>query len=576
MNILEWLDDVGDNFTRAVYRYPCFFILSLALGIYGSIQLENKGYDHLAIYTALIIGGLSTLIVYNIIGQLNINGFLKHVYALLGWLIGLGYYYLIDSIIETETRRGIVIAITIFCIVLLLLCSPFFKNYKKDTLLRYLVNFLENFIESLLLSLVLYLVMLSAIYAIDILFDMKIQSSNLYGHMAIWISAFFFPLNFLSHEPNHPIQEENLSKYNTRFFNIFISYIGIPVVLIYGTIILAYVVKYLITGITKDWTISLFTWFLALGLLITLMNKVFIKDNDNDFANLFNKHFPLVGFILSLCYMFISYVFIDKNGITISSYYAAMFSVASIIIFGLLYWKVNLDYRWIYYILIGCSIFSITSGPIDCINASSANQSKRLITFLKSSNRLNENGYKYSTTKVNTETAISLLNRLNHVGADRLDELIRSYDKSKFFKDTILINQYSLFDQLGIQTNDPLSQPEQFKTLSFTNLPEITFKEGEKVIPIINSYIEVKNNFTGLALTLDGSIKIYEAGIATDSLKLNAVPKGTQILKLKSLVKNKPYEIYFTNMYYEETPYNNILIKDILGIAVLRQEGIKD
>jgi hypothetical protein len=229
--------------------------------------------------------------------------------------------------------------------------------------------------------------------------------------------------------------------------------------------------------------------------------------------------------------------------------------------------KKTLDIRWIYALLLGAALFSILSGPLDSINAPASSQLKRLFTFLRSSGRLTENGFIKTDSSILSDETNTLLNNLSSIDINLLDKAIRSYDKSKFFQDTSKINQYTLFDNLGINQNEIQFDDNKHKSINFASLPAINVKKEQQILPIIGKYITIPEKFNGLSLQPSGAIYIYELGIPTDSLYLSKIINDSQLIETRSIVKGQPYNIYFTSLNYENST-KGILIADLYGICL--------
>jgi hypothetical protein len=567
MNIGNWLDKVGDSFTKAIVRYPVTFAILLALCFYLSSTVDNRIELKEAIFFGFVIAGLSSILLYNLAEVLGYGNVKKHIIASASIALGLLFYWLYESVFIDDTDwKGIVFGVVIFCIVLFYLLLPFIKKNNNPLLQRYFVQFFENYGESFALSLILYLVLISAIGAVDMLFNVGLNDLNLYSHFAIWIGGLFMPLNFLSKTPLLPVTEGGLPKYESRFFKILILYIGIPVALVYGAIIIAYAVKFVITGESKEWTLSMFVWFLALGLLVYLMNKIFIQDNKNEIATLFDKYFPYLGVVLSISSLLICYTSIQKIGLTTSYYFVAMFSLITLLIFSMLsFWRA-MDYRIIYGLMAGASIFAIVSGPLDCYEAPIKSQGNRLISFLESNDRYDKNGYKASKSSVDQITLSNISNGVNSISIEAFDKIARQNDISKFIKDTIKISPFDLFQKLGVDYSLTAIDNNADKGI-YRELPAIKFEQDDEYVPLLNPYVNIPNSFNGIKVSSEGNFGIYSNGRCIDSISLIPSQLMPIPIKTKSVVKSQNYEIYFQNINYKISG-NQVLIKDFTGMII--------
>jgi hypothetical protein len=570
MNFGKWLDKVGDSFAIAISRYPITFGIFFCLCFYLSTTVSNSMNFKETAFVGILIAGICSILFYHVAEIFSFNGIKKQGLASISLLVGLFIFWLFNNVFIADVDwRGNVFAVMMFIIVLVYLLIPLVQDKEHKLLQRSFVIFLENLAESLSLGLIFYIVLISAIRAVDMLFDAGLNDLNLYSHLAIWISGLFLPLNFLSNTPSLSLNQNQLPKYNSRFFKILILYVGIPIALVYGAIIIAYVIKFIFTGQTKEWTLSMFIWFLALGLVVYIMNKVFIEDNKNDFAELFNRYFPTLGVILSSSSLLICYVSIQKIGLTTSYYFASLFSITALFIFGMMIYKKSLNAKILYGSLALASLFSIISGPFDCYEAPLKSQKARLFSFLEANERYDKDGFKKNTKSVDQVELATITSGANTVSLEAFNKMIKDVDQGRFIKDSTYIGPNELFQKLGIEytTAKNINDPQTYKNQIHDNLPSITFEKGDVYIPVTNSYGLIPDGYNGAKITYEGGLHIYSNGVNADSISIDARQLGPQRIELRSSVKNQFYDLYVLNLNYE-TLNNKIIIRDLNGVLI--------
>jgi hypothetical protein len=230
-------------------------------------------------------------------------------------------------------KNGTVVMIRLFVICFALfafyLWIPSFKS-KGVFPENALANFKACF-TSMLYSLVLMLGSLAIYFAIDLLLvkldnDIPLHILNIAG-------MFFFPLYYLALLPDFNSKEDRMTeKCNTaasypRFLEILVSYIAIPLIMLFTGVLAVYLIKILIA---LKWPVGelgpMILGYSAIGLfLFVICSKL-----GNRFATTYRRYFPFVLIPLVCLQMYSVLVRVNAYGITETRYYLVLFGVYSI------------------------------------------------------------------------------------------------------------------------------------------------------------------------------------------------------------------------------------------------------
>src|SRR5699024_6470175 len=216
-------------------------------------------------------------------------------------------------------------------------------------------------------------------------------NNKMYAHVLNIVLTLLAPSFFLSLIPLYPSKQQELTTeqqeklfratHCPKTFYILISYIIIPLTMVYTVILLIYV----LLNITGDfWKDNLLEPMLISYAVIVILVFFLASSLDNALVTFFKNIFPKILIPIVLFQTIASFLKIEDTGVTYGRYYVIMFGLFALIsgvVFSFFSMK---KHGWIALSLIILAIISITP-PVDSFSVSRANQ----ITLLK--NTLIEN-----------------------------------------------------------------------------------------------------------------------------------------------------------------------------------------
>jgi len=250
-------------------------------------------------------------------------------------LITIGYYFIIPTANLYDLEVGIKTSVFVFALVLLYILIPTIK-----TRLAFNESFMAAFKAFFITSLFTVIIAMgtsSILFAIDrLLFPID---DKLTLHVLNIIFSLFAPLYYLSFTPLYEkatdkrISEEDkmviLEKLKEatsvpKVLELLISYVIIPLTVIYTAILLAYIVLNIRSSF---WTDNLLEPLLVSYAVTVILVYILSSTIENQFAVLFRKVFPKVLIPIVLFQTIASVLKIGELGITQGRYYVILFGV---------------------------------------------------------------------------------------------------------------------------------------------------------------------------------------------------------------------------------------------------------
>lgn len=560
MNIASYIHSMVNNWSKAIVRFPLFIIGCLLTCTYFSyIQYKNIPHkDHIVMPLFIGLGGILLASIIN--ESFKIAAIKKAIAYTLAIATALVYYFLLP---HTESYSVVWPELTFTSLILVFHLSyaiaPFVKNSNEDAFLRYNVHVLEIFVESALLCTILFALLNLALYALKTLFGLSHDYTSI-AHLFIWITGFVHSVNFLSAFPALPVQVDTLHRYTTRFYKTLVLYISIPVMIIYGLIVMAYIVKLAIGGSYQPWITSMCGWYLGIGLLVLLFSKLYLKDNSGELAVIFNKYFAIVSLPIVLLFIYCTYTNIAEEGLNSSNYYSVLMAAVSVVLLGCLAFYKEFNLIWIPTTILLFTLLSILPGPFNAWTMPLNALKTRLTSQLHESGNIKNDVLNFDA-KIDSLKSIQIEKTIYSLGYNEELQFLKAYDKNQLLPDTI--KSYTLIEKLQLNKNYTAS-PLESKYYDY--LPAIDIQQAT-LYPIINKYFNIINGFTGLKISNEGNVLVYENLNVTDSLIIPIQAVDRQKISLVSSVKKDSFEIYVTNLSYQVMG-GKCKIEDLTGIAL--------
>jgi hypothetical protein len=426
----KWL-----GLTDTVTRFPLTFLLLLTAVITNALALETQ--DNL-IYMNLLITFLLGAAIFVVL-QLLYERFLEYpVFRIMFMIITVAasiVYYLFIHEKDWSIEISIKTIVIFFLLFILFLWIPVIKS-------RYNMNesfmaVFKSFFTAIFFNGILYLGVVLVIGATNLLI-VKVDSQA-YIHAASIIFLFIAPTYFLTMLPVFPgkielreaAEEKELQEIRqklitpSRFLEALISYVMIPITVVFTIILLLYIIMN-ITG--KFWTDNLMEPLLVSYSITVIVIYLLASAIHNPFTVYFRRIFPKILIPIVLFQTISSLLKISEVGITYGRYYVIMFGIFATIA-GLLFCFVPIQRNGIIApVLIVLTIISILP-PLDAFTLSVKTQITRLERVLLQNNMLS-NDTVAAGTNVSGEdqaTIISAVNYLERMGKIKDIPYLSSY-----------------------------------------------------------------------------------------------------------------------------------------------------
>lgn len=564
-NISKTLNNVKVSFKRFPLAMS-FSIISALLFILGVKYERMSGYN--GVYTRYAFLSLMAMVCFVFIG-LFLEG-LKSIakdeedlqkYKLIkltGHILVIPFLYgikqnmlSVDEALFSYNNSYKYFGLLLFFIVACFFIGRLF--YHKDYI-TYVIKIIGAAFISCLYSGVLFLG-LSAIYsALTHLFGIKI-TGEFYLYTSI---VLFIPFNFGIFLSNFPKNETSLNNYEiSKATNVLLTYILMPIFVIYIIILYIYFAKILFIGeLPKNIIINLILWFSLFSVAYLFILGI-VKENE--MVKSFKRIFPALMIPLLLLMFYSMMLRIREYGVTENRYFvvaAGIWAFASMIYFVFYRSNSNITIP----ILLTVTILISTIGPVSAYNIAASSQNARLKKILLNNNMLNGN-------KIVAKTDISDEDKR------RISEIVRYMCNShRSYELNFVPNDFSCSDEnmknvFGFDHNDSYYEYDDMY-YNFDSKVSINI-DGYSKLLLIDSYPDAKTSkiVGNYKIRRNANlIKIYLTGKETDKElvtinmedvknKLKVLKKSKEIidpedLSIKGTTGNTDYKIVFTSLSF--------------------------
>ncbi len=487
---MTWKNAIANfwqNIVTACVRFPlslaCSVIASVLL-IYGNHLNSNSANDVLGnnlLRLALeAIAGIPMFYAFHIFSEnKNLDIFKRIGFVLLGLgLLGLHFYSIPNGTYHFDNNYTIRYLTLLASVHLIISFSLYYTPKDVESFWYYNEFLFVRFITVVLFSITFYLGIIGAMWSLEKLLQTPINYKYYYD-VFLLIMIPFNTLFFYSRLPADSHHFEKQREYQNAL-RIFIQYILVPIILIYGIILAVYLVKLIINGEAPSGTVCLpILIYSALGLLTYLLAYP-IREGKHFIITWFYKYFYFA--LLPMLALFFKAIIsqIAKYGFTETRYLTLALGIWLVVVclYAILKTRINIILLPITLCLV--CIFS-TFGPWGMYNTSGYSQYRRLKNTLQENNLLvngkiniNANSQK-SIDKNNTEAILSAIQYLyTHHQIERIKPLLSEKDFAKLVsleKNGLTEgNARSLlgFDSEGLIDN--VANATKYTTLTNTNM----------------------------------------------------------------------------------------------------------
>ena len=507
---LEILKSKLQTLVKTIKLYPMVLLAILIAAIFsvmGIWDIELRAIKNISIADLMISSlyfAMSYMIVKLIITDKNIeitNAQKSVVYAIVSVIVGLLCYFLIIKVDKSLYLKNQITQMGLFFALFIGMFVAGHFNTEIDYA-DYAVKIILAIIESLIYCVTIFIGIVAILYTTKELFKLNFNLSNLIVTCAVVI---FFLLNATIILSKFPLKycEENLKiKWLTPFKFLFTRIIA-PLFLIYGSILLLYIIKVVVLkAIPNNIITNLILWYGLLSVVVLFVSKT-VEDK---FIKIYDKVQPIILLILSGMMFYSIGIRISYYGITEGRYMVVMGGV--FIVISMIYY---LFFNKKTYITIPTTLLILTLissvGPVSAYNISKIDQKNRLEKILIEENLL-VNGEIKPQKNVNPAKIKEIKDKLDYftrkhsakelayldekfttseinmkrVFGFRGDEFESLYGKNRFYANNKIEIDTTGYDRL--LENIVFEYDFTNQSINNTGNPEVTFSKKSNVIVI--------------------------------------------------------------------------------------------
>lgn len=507
---LEILKSKLQTLVKTIKIYPMVLLAIFIATIFSIMEIWKIEFNVLnsTLIVDLIISSLyfamSYMIVKLIITDKNIeitNGQKAVVYAIVSVIVGLLCYFLIIKVDKSLYLKNQITQMGLFFALFIGMFVAGHFNTEIDYA-DYAVKIILAIIESLIYCVTIFVGIVAILYTTKELFKLNFNLSNLIVTCAVVIFLLLNATIILSKFPLKYCEENLKIKWLTPFKFLFTRIIA-PLFLIYGSILLLYIIKVVVLKTIPDNIITnLILWYGLLSVVVLFVSKT-VEDK---FIKIYDKVQPLILLILSGMMFYSIGIRISYYGITEGRYMVVIGGV--FIVISMIYY---LFFNKKTYITIPTTLLILTLissvGPVSAYNISKIDQKNRLEKMLIEENLL-VNGEIKPQKNVNPAKIKEIKDKLDYftrkhsakelayldekfttseinmkrVFGFRGDEFESLYGKNRFYANNKIEIDTTGYDRL--LENIVFEYDFTNQSINNTGNPEVTFSKKSNVIVI--------------------------------------------------------------------------------------------
>lgn len=507
---LEILKSKLQTLVKTIKIYPMVLLAIFIATIFSIMEIWKIEFNVLnsTLIVDLIISSLyfamSYMIVKLIITDKNIeitNGQKALVYAIVSVIMGLLCYFLIIKVDKSLYLKNQITQMGLFFALFIGMFVAGHFNTEIDYA-DYAVKIILAIIESLIYCVTIFVGIVAILYTTKELFKLNFNLSNLIVTCAVVIFLLLNATIILSKFPLKYCEENLKIKWLTPFKFLFTRIIA-PLFLIYGSILLLYIIKVVVLkAIPNNIITNLILWYGLLSVVVLFVSKT-VEDK---FIKIYDKVQPLILLILSGMMFYSIGIRISYYGITEGRYMVVIGGV--FIVISMIYY---LFFNKKTYITIPTTLLILTLissvGPVSAYNISKIDQKNRLEKMLIEENLL-VNGEIKPQKNINPAKIKEIKDKLDYftrkhsakelafldekfttseinmkrVFGFRGDEFESLYGKNRFYANNKLEIDTTGYDRL--LENIVFEYDFTNQSINNTGNPEVTFSKKSNVIVI--------------------------------------------------------------------------------------------
>ncbi len=276
-------------------RFPFTLFFLIGLTVLLLLQIHKSGFEIKPARWVFFSLGIGLSLSISLFTE-NFKSYLyKVAINLLAVILLLTYCFILpDKFQVVDFYQVITIGITI---ILSFFVVQFFRKGSDNPFWEFSKNATTQLIISSIFAQILFSGIALALLSLKELFKIDIQS-NVYGDIAVLCYTIFMPIYFMANLPNETEVHAQELNFNT-FFKILGLYILLPILTLYSLILYVYLFQIVLKWQLPNGWVSMLVSVLGLGgfLCMFILYPLSLK-NENKFANLLSRYFPVLLFPL--------------------------------------------------------------------------------------------------------------------------------------------------------------------------------------------------------------------------------------------------------------------------------------
>ncbi|HKM33630.1 MAG TPA: DUF4153 domain-containing protein [Lachnospiraceae bacterium] len=480
------------DLSGAITRYPCTCMFLLLGTIVNTVSIYREVEYEKQLLTCAV-GAIFCAVIQMIYERYFIKQKIRIFMYLAGFVLILCYYYLLlaapELSLEMRIRTGAALLALFFAYILV----PSIKSrvsFNESFMIMFKSFFVSVFYAGVLyggISLILSAIQ-NLIYPIG---------SKFYGYSATWVFAMFTPLFFISQIPVYPGRKEQVAEDGSgqaekikkaagcsRFLEILISYIIIPLAEIFTLILIIYIARN-VRG--EFWTNNLLEPMLVSYAVAIILISILSSRLDNKFCSFFRTIFPKVMIPIVLFQIASSILSILATGFTHTGYFVLLFGIFAVTA-GVVLSLGKVEKNGIVAgLLIGFLIFSIIP-PVDAFTISKLSQQNVLEQVLVKNGMLKGNKISKVSTISNDDkyqiiSAVQYLERMKYT--EKISWMPKDFDVYEDFYNTFGFYEYDAVIDKNRSVTVFLGEQEAIQLTDFEYMAHTYINSNETMKPLI-------------------------------------------------------------------------------------------
>lgn len=514
----------------AVSRYPSVVVFLLAAAIVNMMMIHNDGDSYMNILLTFIVGAVLSLVAQQVYERFFTEVKERVMLQVGAIVLTIGYYFAIQSTASFTMELEIKTAIALFALLMVFTWVPAIKSELFFN--RTFMAVFKAFFTTLLFTAVISIGLNLSIFAVDTLLvavDFKV-----YMHVLNIIVTLFSPLFFLSLIPLYLGKNGEVSAWQRerieqatacpKVLAVLLSYVIIPLSVLYTVILLAYV----LLNIRSDfWTDNLLEPMLVSYAITIILVMILASSLTNSFASLFKKVLPKVLIPIVLFQLIASVLKIGEAGLTHGRYYVLLFGLFALVTSLIFSFFPIEKSGWIAAILIVFSAVSIIP-PVDAYTVSRVNQTNLLARTLEDNGMLKDgevipNADIAIEDKQKITRVVNYLDQMNYV--KKIDWLPNQIRTTTHFKKTFGFTE--VYD----------GQNEQYRGqsayLEWENSSPLNVEDYDRMTRLTINYDENnQRTAASMPLTIKDNVYHLEEAFDNDEMYLMLVDEESTLIRL--------------------------------------------